>query len=102
MSLLTGEDELRDEERRQNQGMYLLANGKLGTAEDKIKELTEQREEWKEKFKTLDRELKAELRDPNGTIWEHAASLQKQVDKAAKLLGHVMAEDLARRIIEEK
>lgn len=78
--------------------MYLLSNGSTGTADEKVKELMEQRDGWKKKFETLNREL----RDPNGTIWEHAASLQKQVDNALRLLGHVMGEDVARKIIKEK
>jgi len=32
--------------------------------------------EQKQKFKDLNKELGCELRDPNGTIWEHAAKIQ--------------------------
>ena len=34
--------------------------------------------EWKDKYIDLDKSLKAELRDPNGTIWECAGRLQKK------------------------
>lgn len=37
--------------------------------------------DWREKYTTLNRELCAELRDPNGTIWEHAERLQKENDE---------------------
>ncbi len=40
----------------------------------------EEREAWKHKYKTLNQELMCELRDPCGTIWEHAKMLQ---DKCA-------------------
>ena len=89
--------------------MYLLSNGKLGAADDKVKELTQERDEWKKKFQTLDKELRAELRDPNGTIWEHAASLQKQadelrrqLDKAVDWLSHSHDRDRVWKIIKEK
>jgi ribosomal protein L9 len=82
--------------------MYLLSNGFTGTADEKVSELMQERDNWKKKFKDLNRELMCELRDPNGTIWEHAASLQKQVDNALRLLGSVMDEDVARKIINEK
>jgi chromosome segregation ATPase len=39
-------------------------------------------EDWEQKYKTLNKELMSELRDPNGTIWEHAKFLQ---DKCAEL-----------------
>jgi SMC interacting uncharacterized protein involved in chromosome segregation len=34
--------------------------------------------ELKQKFITLNKELGCELSDPNGTIWEHAAKVQKE------------------------
>ena len=43
-------------------------------------------EEWKNKYKTLNRELMCELRDPNGTIWEVAKKYQDDLDKAKALL----------------
>lgn len=39
------------------------------------------RDHWKARFKKLDKELMCELRDPNGTIWDHAKNLQDERDK---------------------
>jgi len=36
----------------------------------------------KKKFFDLNREYGCELRDPNGTIWEHAATVTKELDQA--------------------
>jgi hypothetical protein len=35
---------------------------------------------WKDKFKKLEAELMAEIRDPCGTIWEHTKKLQNEID----------------------
>ena len=40
------------------------------------------RDHWKSRFKKLDKELMCELRDPNGTIWEHAKKLQDELIEA--------------------
>lgn len=66
-----------------------------------MEQLKRERDEWKKKYEDLNHSLMCELRDPNGTIWEHAASLQRQLDKAITLLGSVMDEDVARKIINE-
>ncbi len=88
--------------------MYLLKNGKTATADEKVKELISERNDWKQKFKKLDAELRAELRDPNGTIWEYAAKLQWQVDelqrkldKVIRLLSHVHDEERIIKIIND-
>lgn len=84
---------------------YLLSNGAHGSADDKVKELTKDRDEWKKKWKTLNTELMCELRDPNGTIWEHAKRLQDQVDRAVKVVmadkPH-MSEDFVRGMLRGK
>lgn len=82
--------------------MYLLSNGSTGTADEKVKELTCERDEWKKKFKDLNRALMCELRDPNGTIWEHAASLQKQLDKAVEWLSHSHDKERVWNVLKEK
>ena len=46
--------------------------------EDKEKDLIIK--ELERKYKDLNNSLNAELRDPNGTIWEHAKSLQDKND----------------------
>lgn len=85
--------------------VYLLSNGTHGSADDKVKELTKERDEWRKKFKDQERALMCELRDPNGTIWEHAKSLQDQVDRAVKMLmkdkPH-MSEDFVRGMFRGK
>ena len=43
-------------------------------------EMEAERDYWRNRFETLDKELKAELRDPNGTIWEHAKFQQDKID----------------------
>ena len=89
--------------------MYRLNNGKTGTSEEKIKELHAQSDEWKKKFKDQERALMCELRDPNGTIWEHAKILQDQVDelkrqldKAVEWLSHSHDKERIMKIITEK
>lgn len=59
------------------------ADADLATAKAAAEKLREQltmaqeeREAWKHKYKTLNQELMCELRDPCGTIWEHAKVLQ--------------------------
>ena len=40
--------------------------------------------EWKEKYKDLNRSVMCELRDPYGTIWEHAKRIQDENDNLKK------------------
>ena len=58
-------------------------DAKYSTFRDAIRnierELNEAKE-WEKKFKDLDRSLMCELRDPNGTIWECAKTLQDERD----------------------
>lgn len=51
--------------------------------------LKQHSEEWKKKYETLNKELMCELRDPCGTIWEHA---KVQQDKIQDLERHLQAE----------
>ena len=48
--------------------------------EAELAQVKAERKEWKTKFKDLDRALACELRDPCGTIWEHAKKLQDNND----------------------
>ncbi len=98
MSMLTGQAEIDDETLR-----------RAGGLQNYVKELTLERDDWKKKFQTLDKELKAELRDPNGTIWEHAAKLQEQadelqrrLDKSVEWLSHSHDRERIMKIIKEK
>lgn len=47
----------------------------------RIEELERERDEWKAKFIQQNKDLGCELRDPNGTIWDHAASLEHERDE---------------------
>lgn len=42
--------------------------------------------DWKKKYRELDKSLMCELRDPCGTIWEHAKKLQDENDAFKKEL----------------
>jgi len=61
---------------------------------------------WRIKYEQLNKELMCELRDPNGTIWEHAKSLQDKLDEAKELemelrqTWHEDSEELKARIKE--
>jgi hypothetical protein len=45
-------------------------------------ELKRERDEWKAKYIQQNKDLGCELRDPNGTIWDHAKTLQRERDEA--------------------
>lgn len=60
------------------------AKDRLDVAERKADKFEAEKEEWEKKYKELDNDLKAELRDPNGTIWEHAKRLQDECDRLNK------------------
>ena len=40
--------------------------------------LERERDEWKEKFIQQNKDLRCEMMDPNGTIWDHAKKLQDE------------------------
>jgi hypothetical protein len=44
--------------------------------------LERQRDAWKAKFILQNKELGCEMMDPNGTIWDYAKKLQKDLDAA--------------------
>ena len=46
--------------------------------------LAQERDEWKAKYIQQNKDLGCELRDPNGTIWDHAQKLQAELDAAQK------------------
>lgn len=46
--------------------------------------LRRERDEANAKFTELNKSLMVELRDPSGTIWEHAKALQKERDELSK------------------
>ena len=64
-----------------------ILNAECGTwwaqkriAIDELKEVTEQRDQWKEKYIQQNKDLGHELRDPNGTIWSECKRLQTELD----------------------
>lgn len=68
----------RDEAREQRDK---LAESILNLSHPNCVMLISERDHWKARFKMLNTELMCELRDPNGTIWDHAKTLQDQQDK---------------------
>ena len=58
----------------------------LAEKDSQIASLTKERDDWKKQYKTLNHELMCELRDPCGTIWEHA---KKQQDEIASMTEEV-------------
>lgn len=48
------------------------------------RQLERERDEWKAKFLQQNKDLGCELRDPNGTIWSHAATVERERDEAIK------------------
>jgi len=56
------------------------------------RELTQrkrERDEWKAKYIQQNKDLGCELRDPNGTIWDHAKTLQRERDEAREVLREI-------------
>lgn len=47
-----------------------------------VQELERERDEWKAKYIQQNKDLGCELLDPNGTIWDHAKTLQRERDEA--------------------
>jgi hypothetical protein len=78
--------------------MYLLSNGKIGTADDKVKDISVELKYWKKKFQDLDKESK----DPSGTICEHSRDIQRQLDNAVRLLGHILDPEKIKELINRK
>jgi hypothetical protein len=50
------------------------------------RKLERERDEWKAKYIQQNKDLGCELRDPNGTIWDHAKTLQRERDEAREKL----------------
>jgi len=48
--------------------------------EVKLTAVTEQRDQWKDKYIQQNKDLGHELRDPNGTIWSECKRLQTELD----------------------
>ena len=46
--------------------------------------VTEQRDQWKDKYIQQNKDLGHELRDPNGTIWSECKRLQTELDVVTK------------------
>jgi len=51
--------------------------------------LTAERDQWSQKFIQANKDYGHELRDPYGTIWEHAEELRKERDAFVRLLDPV-------------
>jgi hypothetical protein len=64
---------------------------------DFSRKLERERDEWKAKYIQQNKDLGCELRDPNGTIWDHAKTLQRERDEAR---GQIEANHKAALVIE--
>jgi len=64
---------------------------------DMARTLERERDEWKAKYIQQNKDLGCELRDPNGTIWDHAKTLQRERDEAR---GQIEANHKAALVIE--
>ena len=51
---------------------------------DFARRLERERDEWKAKYIQQNKDLGCELRDPNGTIWDHAQTLQRDLTAVTK------------------
>jgi hypothetical protein len=65
---------------------YVWVNDNKITYENPIvflcQKLERERDEWKAKYIQQNKDFGCELRDPNGTIWDHAKTLQRERDEA--------------------
>jgi septal ring factor EnvC (AmiA/AmiB activator) len=52
------------------------------TLERELTAVTEQRDQWKDKYLQQNKDLGYELRDPNGTIWSECKRLQTELTAA--------------------
>jgi predicted nucleic acid-binding Zn-ribbon protein len=52
--------------------------------EVKLTTVTEQRDQWKDKYIQQNKDLGHELRDPNGTIWSECKRLKTELDAVTK------------------
>lgn len=48
------------------------------------RKLERERDEWKAKYIQQNKDLGCEMMDPNGTIWDHAKTLQRERDEARR------------------
>ena len=63
--------------------LYNPENGWTGVVPiDHARKLERERDAWKAKFIQQNKELGCEMMDPNGTIWDYAKKLQKDLDAA--------------------
>jgi hypothetical protein len=56
--------------------------GELTAARAELNAVTEQRDQWKDKYLQQNKDLGYELRDPNGTIWSECKRLQTELTAA--------------------
>ena len=66
----------RDEARRDQSSIQCA----FEDSQDKIEQLERERDQWKSKFVQANKDYGFELRDPCGTIWDHAKKLQQECD----------------------
>lgn len=58
---------------------------------DILDQARRERDEWKARYIQQNKDLGCELMDPNGTIWDHAQTLQRERDEARKIIAAVLS-----------
>ena len=58
---------------------------------DLARKLERERDEWKAKYIQQNKDLGCEMMDPNGTIWDHAKTLQRERDEARAEMAAIKA-----------
>jgi DNA repair exonuclease SbcCD ATPase subunit len=74
-------------ERSESRGLrkaWIELDDKRQQLERELIAVTEQRDQWKDKYIQQNKDLGHELRDPNGTIWSECKRLQTDLDAVTK------------------
>ena len=72
---------------------------------DELADVKRERDQWKSKFVQANKDYGFELRDPCGTIWDHAKKLQQECDNLQDQLDEARMESMIfqkemRRLLE--
>jgi len=74
-------------ERSESRGLrkaWIELDDKRQQLERELIAVTEQRDQWKDKYIQQNKDLGHELRDPNGTIWSECKRLKTELDAVTK------------------
>lgn len=65
------------------------------------RKLAEERDEWKQKYIQQNKDLGCEMMDPNGTIWDYAKKIQKQLDAVIEERNEALSELKRRDVVRD-